>query len=351
MGFNKGEWSELYTFLYLIDNPNLIVVDENLQQQNNTTFKILEFLLANKAKYKLLDNDKLLKLLDNGESKEYNINCIAKQHQILLQKILAHKSAKGAFNISEMQVLIEKLLDGHKLKGSSRTKGDLKTLVFDNIKKNNFTISYNIKSNLGAGATLLNASNHTNFIYEITNINDSIMTENNKIKTRRKLIDKCNFLKSNGAIFNFIKTQSTVFENNLKLIDSNLDKILAKMLILSYKDNEKDIKKLLLSIIEDETSALYYKKKIGDFANAVTFGMRASEVWDGTNEVNGGILIVTKTGEVYLLDLIYFKSIVDKYLIENIKLESPSSSRYKMFEIYKEDGKYYFKLNLQVRFK
>jgi hypothetical protein len=257
MGFNKGEWSELYTFLYLIDNPNLIVVDENLQQQNNTTFKILEFLLANKAKYKLLDNDKLLKILDNGESKEYNIKCIAKQHQILLQKILAHKSAKGAFNISEMEVLIEKLLDGHKLKGSSRTKGDLKTLVFDNIKKNNFTISYNIKSNLGAGATLLNASNHTNFIYEITNINDSIMTENNKIKTRRKLIDKCNFLKSNGAIFNFIKTQSTVFENNLKLIDSNLDKILAKMLILSYKDNEKDIKKLLLSIIEDETSTIW----------------------------------------------------------------------------------------------
>ncbi|WP_457747804.1 hypothetical protein [Sulfurimonas sp.] len=31
MGFNKGEWSELYTFLYLIDNPNLIAVDENLR--------------------------------------------------------------------------------------------------------------------------------------------------------------------------------------------------------------------------------------------------------------------------------------------------------------------------------
>jgi len=79
--------------------------------------------------------------------------------------------------------------------------------------------------------------------------------------------------------------------------------------------------------------------------------MRASEEWDGTNEVNGGIIIVTKSGEVYLLDLIYFKTIVDKYLIDNIKLDSPSSKRYKMFDIYKEDGRYYFKLNLQVRFK
>jgi hypothetical protein len=168
MGFNKGEWSELYTFLYLIDNPNLVVVDENLEQKNNTTF---------------------------------------------------------------------------------------------------------------------------------------------------------------------------------------LDGILAKMLILSYEENSKDIKVLLSSIISDATSETYYKKKMGDFANAVTFGMRASETWDGTNEVNGGIIIVTKTGEVYLLDLIYFKSVVDKYLIDNIKLDSPSSTRYKMFEIYKENDKYYFKLNLQVRFK
>jgi len=123
------------------------------------------------------------------------------------------------------------------------------------------------------------------------------------------------------------------------------------MLILSYQENEKDINKLLSLIINDSTSELYYKKKIGDFANAVTFGMRASETWNGINEVNGGILLVTRSGEVYLLDLIYFKNVVDKYLIENIKLDSPSSTRYKMFEIYKENNKYYFKLNLQVRFK
>jgi hypothetical protein len=79
--------------------------------------------------------------------------------------------------------------------------------------------------------------------------------------------------------------------------------------------------------------------------------MRASEKWNGINEVNGGIIIVTKTGEVYLLDLIYFKHIVDKYLIDNIKLDSPSSKRYKMFDIYKESSRYYFKLNLQIRFK
>ncbi len=283
MGFNKGEWSELYTFLYLIDNPNLVVVDENLQQKNNTTFKILEFILANNTKYNLFSENKVIKILPNGVNKEYDISYINSQHKLLLQKIMAHKSAKGTFEINEIQPLINDLLDGNKLKGSSQVKGDLEAIVFDSLKNNNFNISYNIKSNLGAGATLLNASNHTNFIYEVTNINDSIMAQNNNINTRTKLIDKCKFLKENGGIFNFIKTESNVFGNNLKLIDSSLDEILAKMLILSYEDNEKDIKILLSSIINDITSEIYYKKKIGDFANAVTFGMRASETWNGIN--------------------------------------------------------------------
>jgi hypothetical protein len=358
MGFNKGEWSELYTFLYLIDNPKLVIVDENLQQKNNTTFKILEFLI-NETKYKLLDNDKVIKILPDGINQEYDITYISTQHRILLEKIMAHTSAKGTFEIDEIQPLIDNLLDGNKLKGSSRVKGDLEAKVFDSQRKFNFDISYNIKSNLGASATLLNASKHTNFIYEIQNINDVIMNENNIIATKKKddddfktkLLDSCKFLKDNGARFTFIQTESCTFERNLKLIDSKLDEILSKMLILSYEENTKDIKVLLSSIIDDATSETYYKKKIGDFANAVTFGMRANEEWDGTNEVNGGIIIVAKTGEVYLLDLIYFKNIVDKYLIDNIKLESPSSTKYKMFQVYKKNNKYYCKLNLQVRFK
>ena len=52
MGFNKGEWSELYTFLYLLENPNLVVVDENLEVIDNTLFKILEIILSDK-KYKI----------------------------------------------------------------------------------------------------------------------------------------------------------------------------------------------------------------------------------------------------------------------------------------------------------
>jgi len=351
MGFNKGEWSELYTFLYLIDNPNLIVVDENLQAKDNITFKILEFILANKTKYQLSNSDKILKISPNGSNQEYDMSYINGQYKILLEKIIAHKSAKGTFEINEMTSLINDLLDGNKLKGSSKVKGDLEALIFDSLKNSSVNISYNVKSSLGSPATLLNASNHTNFIYEITNINDDIMNKNNTINTRTKLLDRCNFLINSNAKINFSKVQSEKFDFNLQMIDTNLDKILAEMLFNSYTKNEKNIQQLIKDMADNKDKYDIYQKKISDFANAVTFGMRAGEKWNGINEVNGGILLVTKTGEVYLLDLIYFKSVVDKYLINNIKLDSPSSTRYKMFEIYKKYDRYYFKLNLQIRFK
>jgi len=349
MGFNKGEWSELYTFLYLLLNPNLAIVDEKLQLIENNKFQIVE-ILSSDNRYKL-DDDRVIKISDNGSSKEYNLSYISTKNKILLEKISTHTKAKGSFEIEEIIPLVDDLLEGKKPKGSSLVKGDLEANVLDKYFKKIINLKYSIKSNLGRPATLLNASTHTNFIYEVTNIDDDIMKKNNAIDGRKKLLNRCIFLSKSHASVNFVSVESATFDYNLKMIDSNLDRLLANMLYLSYEQNQKDIKKLISNSIKNEDEYAFYQKKIGDFANAVTFGMMASKKWNGINEVNGGILLVSKSGEVYLLDLIYFKNIVDKYLIDNIKLDSPSSTRYKMFEIYKENNRYYFKLNLQIRFK
>lgn len=307
-------------------------------------------IILNDNSYQINDS-KIIKITENGLKQEYDKEYISQHNKILLDKILAHTKAKGSFEINEIVPLINTLLDGKKPKGSSNVKGDLEANVLDNKSSKIVNINYNIKSSLGSPATLLNSSNNTNFIYEITNIDDNLMNQSNSINTRTKLLDRCNLLKNNNARISFVKVESDTFDYNLKMIDSNLNNILANILYLSYEKNEKDISNLMNLISNNTDEYNFYKKKIGDFANSVTFGMRAGEKWNGKNEVNGGIILVTKTGEVYLLDLIYFKDIVNKYLIENIKLDSPSSSRYKMFDIYKENSKYYFKLNLQVRFK
>ena len=175
--------------------------------------EILEIILADK-KYKIEDKN-ILKLLNDEQSKEYDINHLSEQNKTLLEKILAHKSANGSFEISEIQPLIDDFFDGQKPKGASNVKADLIADVLDTKRIQNFNISYNIKSNLGSPATLLNASRHTNFIYEITGIDDAIMNQSNNITTSKKLLDRCNFLKSQGAVFSFIQTESCIFERNL----------------------------------------------------------------------------------------------------------------------------------------
>ena len=69
------------------------------------------------------------------------------------------------------------------------------------------------------------------------------------------------------------------------------------------------------------------------------------------NTVTGGLLIVQTNGDVVTLDLIYHKDEVNNYLLNNTKLDSPSSSRYHMLELEEKNGKVYFTLNLQVRYK
>jgi hypothetical protein len=358
MGFNKGEWSELYSFLYLIENPELKIVDKNFTVLGNNIFKILDLILKNRATYKII-NDEIKKVSSIKNETVYSINNIINKKNILLDKILTQGSSNGSFNIDEIQSFIDDFLDGKKIKGASKEKADLIATVQDSIKGNNIELSYNIKSNLGANPTLLNASNHTNFIYKISNINDNIMNQTNQIATRKKgqdgfstkLLDSYTFLNKNGAIIEYQKVQSTTFKNNLELIDTNLPRIISEMLLLSYSKNIKNVNQLLSFLITDKASKIYYEKKLGDFANAVTFGMRASETWNGTNEVNGGIISVTNNGNVFLLDLIYHQDTVNEYLRENIYLESPSSTRYKMFQVYKEGNEYFLKLNLQIRCK
>ena len=140
------------------------------------------------------------------------------------------------------------------------------------------------------------------------------------------------------------------------MIDSKLPEILADLLITSYKTSEKKIENLVHYVSKnnalnyDGNTELYYKKKIGDFLLAITLGMMPGKIWNGEYDVTGGIILVENDGKILVLDAIYYKEYLVKYLIKNTKLESPSSSRYKMFDIYPDKGEEYFNLNLQIRF-
>ena len=78
--------------------------------------------------------------------------------------------------------------------------------------------------------------------------------------------------------------------------------------------------------------------------------MRLGKKWNGRQEVNGGYIVVKNNGDV----VAFHSTIADEFkdfLINKMIMESPPHGRHKDMCIYKENGHYYLKLGIQLRFK
>lgn len=342
MKLNKGEWSELYTILYLILNPNLKIVNQDLEILDENIFEIKKIITNNDIIFNIFDKN--IEILDKNEIKVLEKYEVEKYSANLLDKIKTTK--ENTFEVENIKNLISKIGN---FKEKSTSKGDIILLNYDNIKKLGKKLSYSIKSKLGKSSTILNASSHTNFIYTVENLPFDKIEEINNINTRSKLLDRIKKIKEFGGKIKFKKVQSKQFHQNLQMVDSLLPELLGEILLRSYSENQKDLKKLFLK--PTFLGQKIAEKKIGDFLLAISFGMFPSIEWDGYYTVTGGILIVMKNGDVYNLDLNYYKKEVVDYLMKETKLDTPSSKRYNMLNLIIENGEIVFTLNLQIRYK
>ena len=155
----------------------------------------------------------------------------------------------------------------------------------------------------------------------------------------------------------FQKTESSIFGNNLILIDSALPKIIAESLKLFFTSTFSTTIELTNQISTTnpldynlETNHPFYSYKIKRFLTDIALGMMPSKVWTGELDATGGYLVVKENGEV-LCYHIYNRNEFEDYLYSNTKLETASSTRHEFGRVYEENGQLYFKLNLQIRFK
>ncbi|MEG0826517.1 MAG: HpaII family restriction endonuclease [Bacilli bacterium] len=353
MAMNRGEWSEFYAILSLLENPDMNIANERLEDITSELYHvkqltlqeretIIDYVLRNDLNVSVYFNDEIVEEIDKLDIKD--------SKQKLFNIIKNAAVGNGVFEINNVQELLNKMTPTGILKSKSSLKEDLNAVVIDRRVGDDLQLKYSIKSSLGSPATILNASNHTNFIYEVEGIKISDINKINNIDTRTKLIDRIKIIKSLGGNIRFSKMECQSFDYNLRLIDSNMPKYLGDVLLNSYEYKNKNLKDLFLknSNFSDDNFAL---KKLGDFLDAISFGLFPSIKWDGINNVNGGLIIVKKDGKVVILDLIYFRQNVINYLIEETKLDSPSSKRYNMMKLYIENDRIYFKLNLQIRYK
>lgn len=349
--FNRGEWSELYAVLFLLIEPKLKIVDENLNIIDNEIFEIRKIILGNNNKIEYCVKDNLIYIYVNSNTYDkLSKTEVAKVCEEILKSIVNDNNRLGSFSIDSIDGFLQQFSNGEILKGKSLQKEDLEALLSDNRLKKEVNLKYSIKSLLGSPATLLNASQHTNFRYLVKGLTKDDIKLINSINTRTKLLDRITEIEERQGIITFDKVLSDTFDYNLRMVDSKMPEYLGNMLLSSYMNNEKDIRKLFLSYLPktDESFAI---KKLEDLLCGICFSFIPSKKWDGKQVVNGGFVIVNTDGKVLVLDLVYYKDKVVNYLINNTKLDSPSSTRYHMLELYEEGNNIYFNLNLQIRYK
>lgn len=353
MSGNKGEWSELYTFMKLLSQGRVYAANEKVEKIDEVYYPILK-IMREETKGEVIDYviDKDLVHLEIQSNRILSIprEELDANANLLLKKIASHS---GSFEVEEIADFANGI-KVTKIKAPSADTTDISMQIEDihtNFVRN---VGFSIKSEVGHAPTLLNAGLTTNFIYKVSGITSEQADEINAIDTRTKIKDRMAKIAEYGGSIEYSGMNHDGFKRNLIMVDSSMPAIIGNMLLYFYLEDIKDCDKLVDMLGERDPlgygDPMMYTYKFKKFLCSCALGMKPAKAWDGLDEANGGYIIVKANGEI-LAYHIYNRNFFEQYLLDNTVLEKASTSRHEYMSLYEKDGDMYIKMNLQVRFR
>jgi hypothetical protein len=353
---NKGEWSEIYVFLKLLADGRLNAADANLNAIPNVYYPIIKILRQENAvsrEYRINGN---IQIVDGNNNELLNLPIA--EFLIRSQQLFNElRTAEGrSFSFADIETFLNSI-DINSLTALKTDKADIKLVVHDLNTGMQPQLGFSIKSMLGGNSTLFNPGNTTNFIYEILGEGDLDIAEINAIETSPKIANRISELRVRGFEVKFQIIQSATLQLNLQLIDSDLPQILAELLLLKYATPGIALIAQTLGQLRINNPLCFdlsqghpfYEYKIKNFLTDSALGMTPATIWTGKYDATGGLIIVKANGELVCYH-IYNRNEFQNYLLNNTRLEQASTSRYNFGDLYRENGRIFLKLNLQVRF-
>lgn len=353
---NKGEWSELYVFLKLLADGRLYNGDGYLNKYDDRFYPILKIFRSDSADRLayVVNAAKRMILVEGGERQSFEV-CQDEMRRKAEAVLCAISRSKGSFDIPKIHPFLQRI-GCNSVKAKSSDKADIRIVVHNLSTGSKPELGYSIKSKLGSSSTLINANkNGTNFIFRILGIDHSQANVFNRLDGTFE--SKLGYLKDVGAKVVFEGVASMVMHNNLLLLDLGMERILAVGLLTYYSSKKSAIEEITADLTESDPLGLcrqsnqpMYEYKIKQFLLAFALGMTSSKPWYGTFQANGGYIVVKEDGDIVCYHF-FDRNDLENYLFYNTRFETPSTSRHEFGKIYEDDGHFYLKLNLQVRFK
>jgi hypothetical protein len=346
---NRGEWSELYALGYLLLHGGGYAADEQAKIDKTIFYKVLE-IVDNPSghqptTYTVEDSEVHISKEGFGIVKILKSD-IAPGLRKFFDDLVAKTDAR-AFSLTSGDALMA-MFHKAKLSAASTLSQDLQLVLEDRASKVPSPLrGFSIKSEIGAAATVLNASHSTNITYEV--IGPTKAPEFSDPSSVKKNIKALN---ASGFSLKFDSFDSNIFHESLANIDSNLPQYLSE-LMLSYYENTTRTRSIL-SLCEHiwGSGSGEDKLKIGKikkFLSSISMGLRPNQIWSGYPQDFGGLLLVKENGDV-LFYYLYNLKLFEEYLYSMLKFDTPSTSRHGFGQLYEVQGKQFIKLNLQIRF-
>jgi hypothetical protein len=357
MGFNKGEWSELYVTLKLLAEGKLYAATSDLEKIESICYPILSILADGNDGVVKFNRESLVRVVnhDNEIIAELEISSFVEKTSRLLKAIQA---GSGSFDIPEDIMWLLSDVGVKKFKSSSDNKRDITIVVHDLFTGMKPELGFSIKSSLGSPSTILNSNKKTtNFIYKLSSsLSESEISRINGISSKAKIRDRVKAIKDSGASLAYHGIAGDVFKSNLMMVDSYMPYILSQMVLAYHSGVSRKVTDLVDYLNETNPCSFnlteeqpFYEYKVKNLITDCALGMTSAKVWRGQYDATGGFIVVKEDGEI-LCYHIYNRDEFHDYLLKNVIFDSPSSSRHEYGQIYDEDGQQFFKLGFQIRF-
>jgi len=356
---NRGQWSELYTFVKVLADGKIYAADKDLNKKENLFYLVLRILRGSNLEF--LRNDKIIIQKTDGEIiSELNITELLEITPKLFVNIKQGNTGERAFAIDYAEELLSKL-NISTLSDDIKETADIRIVIHDPITHHKPLLGFSIKSYIGSKPTLFNASKISNIIYKIhpqLSIKDIDMI--NSFNTYGK---RFKWLQDNNYKLEYIKMNSDIFSSNLELIDSKMPNIVSEMVIskifrnkIKISDISADLAKTNPCNYKLDLNASFYEYKIKRLLVDMALGMQAGKSWSGNFSATGGYIAVKQNGDLVCYHIYNWNDFQD-YLFNHTKIDFPDSKPNRCdfgrvlsaVDVEEEKGTY-IKINFQIRF-
>lgn len=176
---NKGEWSEIYVFLRLLELGKLYAADSELNKMDGVFYNIIKMLRSEDAgniEFRIDKSNDTITVVNRNTNEVYCNVAIAdfkKAADDLYNAIVS--ATETSFEDEETESFLDSINVG-KLKAKTTDKADIRINIHDINTGIDSVQGFSIKSRLGSPSTLINAGKTPNFIFEVTGpINDDTL--------------------------------------------------------------------------------------------------------------------------------------------------------------------------------